>query len=58
MKPGDKIPVKDLDVTVLTAGGDGLDGSAAGRRPAESRVRQRQAHGSRILPRTRDPSAS
>ena len=30
VKPGDKIPVKDLDVTVLTAGGEGLAAALPG----------------------------
>jgi competence protein ComEC len=30
VKPGDKIPVKDLDVTVLTAGGEGIESALPG----------------------------
>jgi hypothetical protein len=30
VKPGDKIPVRDLDVTVLTAGGEGLAAALSG----------------------------
>ena len=51
-KPGDRIPMKGLDVRIPTAGGRRDQGAAAGRRPGEPVLRGSSRRRRRIPPRT------
>ena len=57
VKPGDRVPITGLDWRIVTAGGEGAEGAAAGRRAAECGLRaveaEREYAGSRERPVSR-----